>query len=298
MKRILAAASAISLTCSAPVFAQDMAEEEVNLAESADVADSSGQDEALAEVMKMFGGLFQAKELTAEQEARLPASTQLVTTMMPEGFYAEMMGDMMDGMMGPMLSMMSGETGAMLVIGSRLTADQEKLDALSAEEKIELATILDPGFAERGAVMQDVIGEMMTQAATAIEPAFREGLSRAYAVRFSETQLSDIATFFETPTGSVFATENMKLMADPQVMSASMQALPAMMQQMGGMQAQMEEAMAALPAENAYEDLSEVQRARLSELSGIAPADLADSVSPPKPAGGFEDEDYAEEAAE
>lgn len=267
-----AAALALSVAClagGAQALAQETSEPQ-----------SEPTPEQMEEVMGMFAGLFQTEPLTPEQEARLPAATAVVTTMMPEGFYAQMMGDMMDQIFAPMMGMFSGETGAELVIGERIGGAAEATDALTPEEKIELATILDPAFAQRGAVLQELIGEMMTQTATAIEPAYREGLSRAYAVRFTEDQLADIAAFFATPTGALYATENMRLLADPQVMSASMQAMPAMMSQFGDMDAQMEARMAELPQENEYADLTEAQRARLSELTGIAPEELGDVIAP------------------
>lgn len=293
MKRLISRTlPALALVLAAPTLAQDAAEDAAMEADAGSEEDAAMGEDPMAAMADLFGGMFEADELTEAQEARLPAATALVSTMMPDGFYAEMMDEMMDSMMGPMMSMFSGETGAMLVIGSRINAGNQAAEGLSPEEKIELAKILDPAFAQRGMVIEAMMSDLMKEAAIAIEPAYREGLSRAYAVRFDDAQISDIAGFFATPTGSVYATENMKLMADPQVMSASMQAVPAMMSQFGDMAARIEEQMAELPPENSYEALSEAQRARLSELLRIAPADLSDAIKPPKPMdGGSDSED-------
>lgn len=75
----------------------------------------------------------------------------------------------------------------------------------------------------------------------------------------------------------------MALFADPQVMQASIQALPAMMSGFGDMETAMKEAMASLPSERRYADLTLEQRERLAALLGLDPDNLADIVKPPKP---------------
>jgi hypothetical protein len=168
-----------------------------------------------------------------------------------------------------------------MVLESRLIVDTETLQALSPEEKIELAGILSPGMTEVGPLMSDVLSGMMADVATAIEPGFRAGMAKAYAVRFDADQLDDIASFFATPTGEIFARENIKLMADPQVMSATMQAMPQMMEQFGDMDVQFEQAFAELPEDRGVEDLSDEQQARMAELLGVEVGDLTDIVIPP-----------------
>ena len=269
-RRIFAAAAGLSVLALTPqpLAAQDPA-----------AADAAQMDD----LMQAMAGMFQAEPLTPEQEARLPAAAALVSVMMPEGFYAEMMGEMMDGMFGPMTSMFSGETGAGLLLQSRLEVAPETLEVLTAEEKIELATLLDPGFAQRGQVMGDLMRGVMAEAAVVIEPLYREGLSKAYAARFDAAQLADIGAFFATPTGRVYANESMKLMADPQVMGATMQALPAMMGGMGDIMADLETKMAALPAEKAWGDLTAAERARMAAVLDVDQTELGANVRDPAP---------------
>jgi len=267
MKRfLLAAGTAICMIAtSAPAIAQSSAEP------------SAAQLEGMGE---MFAGLFTSEALTEEQEARVPAAMALIDVMMPEGFYAEMMSEMMTSTMAPMLELMSGAGGAELVLGSRLMVGPEVTDALSGEEKAELAGLLDPAFSERGSVMQRLMNDMMVEAAVLIEPGFKEGMAKAYAIRFDDAQLADIAEFFATPSGTLYAQENIKLMADPQVMSASMQAMPQMMQQFGDLGAQLEAAMAALPPERDLADMSADDRARMAQILGVDAAELGDYVAP------------------
>jgi len=262
--------AAAALVCAVPVVAQQ---------ETA-THESAMSSEALDGFAGMMAGLFQTEPLTDEQTARLPAAQAVVGQMMPDGFYGEMMGDMMDKMLRPMLSMFSQPE---FVLGARLAVEAEAVEALGEDEQAELTAMLDPAYEARGDAMVEVLTLRMGGMFSAMEAPMREGLSKAYAVRFDEGQLADIAAFFATPTGSEYARESMALFADPQVMQASMQALPAMMNGFGDIESAMREAMAALPAERGYGDLTGAQRQRMAELLDVDPAQLADLVNPPKP---------------
>ncbi|KZX94903.1 hypothetical protein A3718_00740 [Erythrobacter sp. HI0019] len=262
--------AAAALVCAAPVVAQQ---------ETA-AHESAMSPEALDGFAGMMAGLFQTEPLTDEQTARLPAAQAVVGQMMPDGFYGEMMGGMMDKMLRPMLSMFSQPE---FVLGARLAIGAEAIEALGEDEQAELTAMLDPAYEARGDAMVEVLTLRMGGMFSAMEAPMREGLSKAYAVRFDEGQLADIAAFFATPTGSEYARESMALFADPQVMQASMQALPAMMNGFGDIESAMREAMAALPAERGYGDLTRAQRQRMAELLDVDPAQLGDLVNPPKP---------------
>ena len=269
MKKIVNAMAAAALVCAVPAAAQEDPEHSQS-------AMSPGE---LDEFAGMMASLFQTEPLTEEQNARLPAAQAVVGEMMPDGFYGEMMAGMMDKMLRPMLTMFSQPE---FVLGARLTVDAEAIEALEEAEQAELTAMLDPAYQARGDAMVAVLTSRMGGMFTAMEGPMREGLTKAYAVRFDDAQLADIATFFATPTGGEYARESMALFADPQVMQASMQALPAMMSGFGDIESAMREAMAALPAERGYGDLTEAQRERMAELLDVDPAQLADLVNPPK----------------
>lgn len=271
MRNILKTATfGLALAMTTPTWAQDEIEATTEI--------SAG--DGMADFAKMMGGIFQTEPLTAEQEARLPQAEALVGTMMPEGFYGTMMSDMMDKMMRPMMSMF---TQPRFVLAGRLEIDEERIDGLEEEQRAELADLLDPGHADRADAIITVMTDKMGSAFSVMEKPMREGLSKAYAVRFDENQLADIAAFFATPTGEIYAREQMGLFADPQVMQSSMQALPAIMGSFGDMETAMTEAIATLPAERSYADLTEAQRARMAELLGVDAAALKDVVKPSKP---------------
>ena len=269
MKKIVNAMAAAALVCAVPAAAQEDPEHSESAMSPGDLDEFAG----------MMAGLFQTEPLTEEQNARLPAAQAVVGEIMPDGFYGEMMAGMMDKMLRPMLTMFSQPE---FVLGARLTVDAEAIEALEEAEQAELTAMLDPAYQARGDAMVAVLTSRMGGMFTAMEGPMREGLSKAYAVRFDDAQLADIAAFFATPTGGEYARESMALFADPQVMQASMQALPAMMSGFGDIESAMREAMAALPAERGYGDLTEAQRERMAELLDVDPAQLADLVNPPK----------------
>ena len=266
----------LSLALSAPAMAQDIVMGEIEGEVAIDDAEADGaMDEAA--VLAMMSGLFQAEPLTAEQEARLPAATAIVATMMPEGFYGEIMRDMMEKTMRPMMAMFSEPD---FILASRLTLDEAALADLSDAEKQELLTMLDPAWDQRADTMVDALVSNMGGAFAAVEPPVRAGLAKAYAVRFDEAQLADISTFFATPTGGEFARQSMALFADPQVMGATMEAMPEMIGSFTEMETAMEAALESLPAERDYADLSMAQRARMADLLGVEPDALGDMVIP------------------
>lgn len=274
MRRLLKISiAAATLAITVPLAAQPA--EQANASEMA--------PEKFDQFAGMMAGLFETEPLDQTQEARLPAAQAVVGQMMPEGFYGAMMGDMMDKMMRPMMAMFAEPA---FILGVRLGLEEDAVDALSEDEQVELVKMLDPAYDVRVDTIVGVLTGKMSGMFEAMEAPMREGLSKAYAVRFDDGQLADIDAFFQTPTGSLYAKESMALFADPQVMQATMQALPAMMNGFGDIEGAMTEAMMALPTERAYEDLSVAERARMAEVLDVDPADLATMVTSPKPMDG------------
>ena len=278
MRKLVKTSIAVAtLAVASPVFAQD----------AHGAGPEAAAQEKLDKFAGMMAGLFQTEPLTAAQQARLPTAQGVVGMMMPDGFYGKMMGDMMDKMMRPMMSMF---TAPEFILGSRLEVEQEAIEALDEAEQVEILTMLDPAYDRRVDAVVGVLTGKMGGMLSAMEGPMREGLSKAYAVRFDDAQLADISAFFATPTGGVYARESMALFADPQVMQASMQALPAMMSGFGDMETAMKEAMASLPVERGYGDLTSAERTRLADLLGVDAESLGDIVKPPKPLDGSSDD--------
>ena len=295
IKLLNVAVAGIALALANPAFAQVEAGEEEWRADGDEYSEDAEPDSAeeLQELASMMSGLFQGEPLSAEQEARVPAAQAVVLTMMPDGFYTDLMNDMMDQMLRPMMSMFSNPD---FVLGNRLEVDPEMLAALDEAEKRELVTMLDPAHEKRGDAMVEAMTGNMGGVFANIEGPMREGLAKAYAVRFDAAQLTDIANFFATPTGALYAREQLALFSDPRVIQASMQAMPTMMGNMGDMENGIVEAMEALPAERSYADLSARERSRMSELLAISPAELENVVTAPSPMNSDSAEEYDDAA--
>jgi len=73
-------------------------------------------------------------------------------------------------------------------------------------------------------------------------------LSSALARRFTEPQLADLAAFYGSPTGKVYATESLKMWFDGDIMRSMMASLPTIFMQMPAAMQGMEEASKKCPA--------------------------------------------------
>lgn len=228
------------------------------------------QDDAVA--MQQLTKAFTAEPLTAEQQDRLPAAEQVVGKIFPPGTYMKMMNETMQ----PMMDAIMAQVGAM-PIGDivRVTGlPEDEVAAMGEGTLAEVMAILDPVHEERQRLITSTTMDWMAQLMDQMEPSFRAGLSRAYAVRFEETELRELSAFFSTPTGGHYAAESMLIMMDPQVMSTMTEMLPAMMDSMPQMMADVQQKMESLPKARKSEDLSDAERARLAELLGVPAEEL------------------------
>ncbi len=225
--------------------------------------------------------VFVAEPLTAEQEARLPVASQIVARVIPDGTYARMMDDVIDQMLAPMMGMMpntmpAGEIAAILGV------DRDQLASLEPVQLGRLSSILDPQYAQRGEVGMRFMMDEMTSVFGEMEPALRGGMARAYAVRFDDAQLAKIAAFFSTPTGATYAAESFVVMADPQVMSASMEMVPVMLERMPQIIDGMEERIAQLPHARGFMEMSAGERAEVAQLLGLTQDELETAMQSQK----------------
>ncbi len=185
----------------------------------------------------------------ATDPARLQLARAAVDHIWPVGTYARMMKgtfeQMMDSMMATMLDMpMQDMVSGFIPQGEDGEQARKELGNASMRE---LAAKADPHFEERFRITNRVMMSEITTLMTQLEPALREGLSRAYAGRFSAEQLTDLNRFFATPTGRVYAAESMLLFTDPEVMKLMAKATPELMKAMPAMYKKVEAATAHLP---------------------------------------------------
>ena len=177
--------------------------------------------------------------------ARLALARKAVDAAWPLGTYARLMNgqmqDMMDGMMASMMDLK--------------LSDVAKLDAAAGTEENplgnksmrQLMAEADPHFEERMRIMNRVVMAEMAPIMDRIEPAFRDGLSHAFARKFNATQLEELNRFFATPTGAAYASESMLMYMEPEAMSAMMQMMPELMAAMPDIMKRVQAATAHLP---------------------------------------------------
>ena len=237
---------------------------------SAPVLAQDAEAQREAEVMASLAQMFAVEPLTPEQQERLPLASELVEQIMPPGTMKEVMGGMFDSFMGPMMEIAAAAGPNTTDI---LGYSAEEL-GLSDAEAAEIASIVDPVWQERRTREMSLVQESMGEIMTAMEPAMRKGMSEAYAVHFTRGELTDISAFFATESGASYARKSYALSSDPRIMSAAMSQMPAMMASFKQMEEDAKTIVAELGEKKTFEALSNPEKRRLLELTGLSEEDL------------------------
>lgn len=259
-----------------------------------DEAPKTDQEDAVEKELAffdLFASAFGQENAEPIPEKKLDLARQTTLKILPEGSYGRMMDKTFGQMLAP-LGAIFAEISP-LEIASTTGVDETTIYDLSAENRDQIANIIDPHRAKRGQKTLDVMLPIMKEVSTAIEPALREGMAKAYARKFSNEQLTELNTFFNTPTGNFYASESFVLMADPEVMQASMQAMPIMMEKMLEIIPTLGDNMDKAHEPRTLADLNDTELEKLAELMSIDTQDLKDYRDNP-PA----DEGISEEAEE
>ncbi|MEM6476978.1 MAG: DUF2059 domain-containing protein [Pseudomonadota bacterium] len=302
---LFAAPVAFAFAAATPLAAQD---DDVTETVSIEESEESGAEDIEA-MMGLLGALFQVEPLTPEQEARLPIAQSVAEKMIPEGALGEMMGTLMKDIMDPFTSL--GPPPANATVSKGLGISLFELD-LTEEQTAEVAALLDPAFEVRSKREMEAFPQMLSSIMSVMEPSMREAMAELYAIRFEDSELTELNTFFATPLGEKFASESFKMAADPRLMVAGMEALPQLLGTVSDMESAIEAATADLPEKRAFADLPASEKARISELTGLSAEEIeariseADAAVDAYETGDFSTEataedaedDFGEEAAE
>lgn len=204
---------------------------------------------------------------------RLDAAHAVIDQIFPTGTYARLMDKTLDTVMGTVMDSVGKLPMRDLArIGGLSETETAELDDTSLKE---MMAIMDPVFDRRMQLITTTMMGQMTQLVTKFEPGIRDGLTAAYARRFTPQQLNELHRFFATPTGAIYASESMLLFMDPEVMARMQEMMPEMMKEMPAIMAAVETEMAALPKPRTYADLTKAERGKLAQLLGISEAELA-----------------------
>jgi hypothetical protein len=183
------------------------------------------------------------------------------------------MSKMMDGMMDGLMKM----PVAQLARIGRVPKD--RLTGLNDASMAEISAIIDPNFRQRTKLGMDAMMASMTDLMDGFEPKVRDALTRAYARKFDDRQLGELAGFFRTPTGDLYARESMMMFMDPEIMGEMQALMPELMKKMPDMAAKAEAATKNLPPPRKIADLSPEERGRLAKLLGVKASDLNDGAA-------------------
>jgi hypothetical protein len=219
----------------------------------------------LKEMEKLFANIFDTKDLGPIDPQRLTLAKKTTAQIMPDGIYSKMMNGMMDKIMGSVFAQAGGMSDLEISLTTGVEASEAGLD--DAKRKA-ITEILDPNHTQRATAMQNSMTPMMDKMAKVIEPPMREGLARAYARKFSVSQLNELNSFLATPTGSFYASESFLLQADPEVMQSVFSAMPTILGDIMNPEADIEKALNAIPPAKTLSDLSETQKHDLAKLLG------------------------------
>lgn len=228
------------------------------------------------QAMAMLGAMFPVEPLTAEQEARLPQATRIITRMIPDGTMSEMMGGLFDKMLGPIMAATDAPATATVQKGIGVSP---AIIGLSEEQTAEIAALLDPAYAERHSREMAVMPALMRDMMTVMEPTMRKAMSELYAIHFSQKELDDIETFFQTESGTAYARKSFSMSSDPRILSATMESLPQLMGTFADMEKKIAAASADLPPKRSFSELSGAEKAKIAKLSGYSIAEIEEMIA-------------------
>jgi hypothetical protein len=284
--RLLLSSAAVLAVFTTPAFAQDApppfaigapeAEPEDDEPVPAFQTEEEELTESLAaeisEAFSIFDELFKPDPLTPEQEARLPLAEELSAIALPEGSLAPALKLTLAPMMEAIVSAEGLDKRSEL---SRLTGmDRDDLDALEDKAVDQALDIFDPDFEARTTIMVDLTNRMLTQFFEAMEPAYSEAIARAYAVRFSETELRDILAFAETESGRKYAEFGFLIQFDPQIAAAASAMGPAMAKALPDLIQEAISIEEKMPAAFSYIELAPLERETVAKLLGKSVSEL------------------------
>jgi hypothetical protein len=202
----------------------------------------------------------------------LAAARRIADKLLPDGLYRKMMNGTLDQMIGSIskqfLDLPARDIAGIAGVG------EEQLSQMGTASLREIATIMDPAFEERMALVSKTMMPDLIDMMEKMEPQVREGLTEAYAARFDQAQLAELDAFFATPTGGKFAGESMLIYTDPALLRRMEQMMPEMMKAMPAMMQKVMKAGESLPKPRTIKQLNQSERDRLAALLGVPSSKL------------------------
>lgn len=293
MKRALFSTAIISIlaSVSVPTLAQENQAE--TSSETAETNGAAGDDELIflteedeelialeremVEAYSIFGDFFEIEPLTEAQEARLPIAQQMTDKIMPVGTFAGVLEDTMKPMLGAVLGQLTSDPQTQLSSITGMTSyDLAELETETLQDALD---VFDPHLQERNDKTTDLAVNIVAKMFDAMEPFYREAMSKSLAVRFDEAEMIEVLKFFDTPVGEKFALSSFMVHYDPQMLGVMEQMGPAMMAVLPEMMEGFAELEENYPPARSFSELSAAERGRVSDLLGKPVTEL-DALEP------------------
>lgn len=158
---------------------------------------------------------------------RLALARTSAQAIWPQGAYAKMMSTFVGSLFDRVMQMKKSDLAALDTKATKMSP------AGSSDVTIhDQATAKDPYFDQRTVAIREVLNEEVAKISAIIDPRMREGLARSMARRFDARQLTEINSFFATPSGRALASQYMQLWLDPDAMRSLFGTMPEMMKLM------------------------------------------------------------------
>jgi hypothetical protein len=220
-------------------------------------------DEAIALVEKMFD----TSSLPPIEPARLALAQKTMGALIPAGSLEKMI----DNLYGKMFKTIMGEFGGQsdLMLSIQTGVESEQIAKLDEATKGKVADMFDPHRKEREDQITKVVKPLISEVLGDMEPPMRDGMSKAYARKFTAAQLTDLNGFLATPTGTLYANEWMALQADPEVMLAVIKAVPPLITKFIDRAPELEKDFKDLPKEKQLSDFDDKELAKLAKLMKV-----------------------------
>ena len=202
--------------------------------------------------------------------ARLAIASEIAAILMPAGAFQQSVQPSIDRMTGGARNGMLNAPMRAFVRDAAIKPETPiRIDEATAARAM---AVIDPAFAQRQAVITDLMAKRVGAIIQAFEPQARTALAKAYAGRMGTDDLTALLAFLHTPAGAAFAQAQSSVGRDPAITESGGRLLV----QMNGVAPDvMKDAVAAtgkLPRPRRFADLTEGEKAQVFRLIGATPA--------------------------
>ena len=210
----------------------------------------------------------------APDPAHLAAAERVAARIWPDGTWQRQLDSISGGGFFSTLMSSAGEGATAMVadmsadIYGKTSKEARRAASPQAANAMAAATPNAADMDRFFSAMMRAMGPIMAE----IEPAVRTGIASSFARRFTVEQLTEIDVFFSTPTGSAYAEQAMTMLADPEIMQATMQVMPRMMESMPRIMEQ-------VAAETGMPNPLDIQATAATQASAAAAAAAAAAVN-------------------